>query len=210
MNAEALYDRSPSLSDAENWLALSAGALLLLAGASRRSAIGACLAVSSAPLLYRGVTGHWPNVINGHAEANATRAALGGERGVHVRESVRLEVPVADAYRFWRRLDNLPQFGTISIPGAYGGWLDKFTLGAAFAKGLTLKMGQTHMNKYMPILLERIERGEIDPSFIITHRIGLEDAPAMYRTFRDKDDSCIKVVITPGAAHADRPTSVHP
>ena len=61
-------------------------------------------------------------------------------------------------------------------------------------------MGQTHMHKYMPILLERIERGDIDPSFIITHRIGLEDAPAMYRTFRDKDDSCIEVVITPGAA----------
>jgi threonine dehydrogenase-like Zn-dependent dehydrogenase len=90
--------------------------------------------------------------------------------------------------------------GTVSIPGVYGGWLDKFPLGAAFAKGLTLKMGQTHMHKYMPILLERIERGEIDPSFIITHRIGLEDAPAMYRTFRDKNDSCIKVVMKPGAA----------
>jgi threonine dehydrogenase-like Zn-dependent dehydrogenase len=70
-------------------------------------------------------------------------------------------------------------------------------LGAAFAKGLTLKMGQTHMHKYMPILLERIERGDIDPSFIITHRIGLEDAPAM--SFRDKDDSCIKVVMKPGS-----------
>ena len=89
--------------------------------------------------------------------------------------------------------------GTVSIPGVYGGWLDKFPLGAAFAKGLTLKMGQTHMHKYMPILLERIERGEIDPSFIITHRIGLEDAPAMYRTFRDKHDACIKVVMKPGA-----------
>ena len=88
--------------------------------------------------------------------------------------------------------------GTVSIPGVYGGWLDKFPLGAAFAKGLTLKMGQTHMHKYMPILLERIERGEIDPSFIITHRIGLEDAPAMYRTFRDKHDACIKVVMKPG------------
>jgi len=89
----------------------------------------------------------------------------------------------------------------------YGGWLDKFPLGAAFAKGLTLKMGQTHMHKYMPILLERIERGEIDPSFIITHRIGLEDAPTMYRTFRDKQDACIKVVMKPGAAtphHTDR------
>ena len=98
----------------------------------------------------------------------------------------------------------------MSIPGVYGGWLDKFPLGAAFAKGLTLKMGQTHMHKYMPILLERIERGEIDPSFIITHRIGLEDAPTMYRTFRDKHDACIKVVMKPGVAtpqHRDPPSS---
>jgi threonine dehydrogenase-like Zn-dependent dehydrogenase len=88
--------------------------------------------------------------------------------------------------------------GTISIPGVYGGWLDKFPLGAAFAKGLTLKMGQTHMHKYMPALLERIERGEIDPSFIITHRVTLDDAPEMYRTFREKEDACIKVVMKPG------------
>jgi len=87
--------------------------------------------------------------------------------------------------------------GIVSIPGVYGGWLDKFPLGAAFAKGLTLKMGQTHMHRYMPKLLERIERGEIDPSSIITHRMTLDDAPAMYRTFRDKRDSCIKVVLTP-------------
>ena len=89
--------------------------------------------------------------------------------------------------------------GIVSIPGVYGGWLDKFPLGAAFAKGLTLKMGQTHMHKYMPLLLDRIQRGEIDPSFIITHRVALDDAPAMYRTFRDKSDDCIKVVIKPGA-----------
>jgi len=87
--------------------------------------------------------------------------------------------------------------GTVSIPGVYGGWLDKFPLGAAFAKGLTLKMGQTHVHKYMPGLLERIERGEIDPSFIITHRVALDDAPEMYRTFREKQDGCIKVVMKP-------------
>jgi len=91
--------------------------------------------------------------------------------------------------------------GTVSIPGVYGGWLDKFPLGAAFAKGLTLKMGQTHMHKYMPGLLERIERGEIDPSRIITHRVALQDAPQMYRTFRDKQDACIKVVMKPGQTH---------
>ena len=88
--------------------------------------------------------------------------------------------------------------GTVSIPGVYGGWLDKFPLGAAFAKGLTLKMGQTHMHKYMPRLLEHIERGEIDPGFIVTHRVGLDDVPGMYETFRAKQDHCIKVVIKPG------------
>ncbi len=85
----------------------------------------------------------------------------------------------------------------------------QISLGAAFTKGLTLKMGPTHMHTYMPLLLERIERGEIDPSFIITHRIGLEDAPAMYRTFRDKDDWCIKVVMKSGVAtphHTDPPS----
>jgi threonine dehydrogenase-like Zn-dependent dehydrogenase len=87
--------------------------------------------------------------------------------------------------------------GTVSIPGVYGGFLDKFPLGAAFAKGLTLKMGQTHMHRYLQPLLERIERGEIDPSFIITHRVALDDAPAMYSTFRNKQDECIKVVMRP-------------
>jgi uncharacterized membrane protein len=112
MNAEALYDRSPSLADAENWLAFGAGALLLLVGASRRSAVGACLAVASAPLLYRGITGRWPDVLNGYSQPDSTKSALGGDRGVHVRESIRLEVPIADVYRFWRRLENLPQFMT--------------------------------------------------------------------------------------------------
>ncbi len=87
--------------------------------------------------------------------------------------------------------------GTVSIPGVYGGWLDKFPLGPAFGKGLTLKMGQTHMHRYLGPLLERVERGEIDPSFVITHRVRLDEAPAMYRTFRDKQDSCIKVVMRP-------------
>jgi threonine dehydrogenase-like Zn-dependent dehydrogenase len=87
--------------------------------------------------------------------------------------------------------------GTLSIPGVYGGFLDKFPLGAAFAKALTLKMGQTHVHKYLPILLDRIERGEIDPSFVITHRATLDDAPEMYRTFRQKQDQCIKVVMRP-------------
>ncbi len=107
---ELEYDRSPSLVEAEHWLALGAGASLLFAGVSRRSTLGACLLISSAPFLYRGITGRWPDVLNGSAQADGTESALGGDYGIHVRESVRLEVPVADVYRFWRRLEHLPQF----------------------------------------------------------------------------------------------------
>jgi threonine dehydrogenase-like Zn-dependent dehydrogenase len=87
--------------------------------------------------------------------------------------------------------------GTLSIPGVYGGLLDKVPLGAAFNKGLTLRMGQTHMQRYMPMLLKRIEDGEIDPSFVITHRLRLDDAAKAYKLFRDKADECIKVVMRP-------------
>jgi threonine dehydrogenase-like Zn-dependent dehydrogenase len=87
--------------------------------------------------------------------------------------------------------------GIVSIPGVYGGFLDKVPFGAAFQKGLTFRMGQTHVIKYLQPLLARIERGEIDPSFVITHRIAIDDAPAAYRTFRDKADGCIKVVLKP-------------
>jgi threonine dehydrogenase-like Zn-dependent dehydrogenase len=87
--------------------------------------------------------------------------------------------------------------GVVSIPGVYGGFLDKFPLGAAFAKGLTFKMGQTHVMKYLAPLLARIERGEIDPSFVITHRLPIDEAAAAYRTFRDHKDECIKVVLKP-------------
>jgi threonine dehydrogenase-like Zn-dependent dehydrogenase len=87
--------------------------------------------------------------------------------------------------------------GIVSIPGVYGGFLDKIPLGAAFQKGLTLKMGQTHVMKYMKPLLERIERGEIDPSFVITHRLPLDEAPQAYRLFRDRKNECIKVVLKP-------------
>jgi threonine dehydrogenase-like Zn-dependent dehydrogenase len=87
--------------------------------------------------------------------------------------------------------------GVVSIPGVYGGYLDKMPFGAAFGKGLTFKMGQTHVMKYLRPLLARIERGEIDPSFVITHRLPLDEAPAAYRLFRDKRDECIKVVLKP-------------
>ena len=87
--------------------------------------------------------------------------------------------------------------GTVSIPGVYGGYLDKVPFGAAFAKGLTFKMGQTHAQRYLRPLLERIGNGEIDPSFVITDRIRLDDAPAAYARFRAKEHGCIKVFMTP-------------
>jgi threonine dehydrogenase-like Zn-dependent dehydrogenase len=87
--------------------------------------------------------------------------------------------------------------GTVSVPGVYGGYLDKIPFGAAFAKGLTFKMGQTHVHKYLRPLLERVQRGEIDPSFVITHRLRLEDAPEGYSTFKNKQDDCIKIVMKP-------------
>jgi uncharacterized membrane protein len=98
------------LRDAEDWLALATGALLLLVGASRRSVSGACLAASSAPLLYRGFTGRWPTIVADSFDGHETKTALAGNRGVHVRESIRLEVPVSEVYRFWRRFDRLPDF----------------------------------------------------------------------------------------------------
>jgi threonine dehydrogenase-like Zn-dependent dehydrogenase len=88
-------------------------------------------------------------------------------------------------------------FGTVSIVGVYGGFLDKIPMGSAVNRGLTFRMAQTPVQAYLRPLLERIERGEIDPSFVITHVATLEDGPGLYKTFRDKQDGCIKVVLKP-------------
>jgi threonine dehydrogenase-like Zn-dependent dehydrogenase len=92
--------------------------------------------------------------------------------------------------------------GTLSIPGVYGGLLDKVPFGAAFGKGITMKMGQTNMHTYMKPLLERIEKGQIDPSYIISHRITLDEAPEMYKVWRDKREAVTKIVIDPWASKA--------
>ncbi len=89
--------------------------------------------------------------------------------------------------------------GTISVPGAYVGFPDKLPFGAFMNKGLTMKSGQTHMQRYLKPLLAKIESGEIDPSFVITHHLKLSEAPEAYKTFRDKKDGCIKVVLHPDA-----------
>jgi len=87
--------------------------------------------------------------------------------------------------------------GTVSVIGVYGGFVDMFPMGSVMNRSLTIKSGQAHVQKYMRPLLERIERGEIDPSFVITHRLPLDEAPNAYRTFRDKQEECMKVVLTP-------------
>ena len=86
--------------------------------------------------------------------------------------------------------------GTISVAGVYGGFIDKFPMGAIVNRSLTIKSGQTHVHRYMRPLLNRIESGEIDPSFIITHRMRLDDAPRGYETFLQKNEECMKVVLS--------------
>jgi threonine dehydrogenase-like Zn-dependent dehydrogenase len=87
--------------------------------------------------------------------------------------------------------------GHVSVPGVYGGLVDKLPMGAFMNKALTMKTGQTHMMRYMKPLLDHIERGDIDPSFVISHKVPLSKAPEMYKMFRDKEDQCTKVVLDP-------------
>ncbi|HWA39761.1 MAG TPA: zinc-dependent alcohol dehydrogenase [Burkholderiales bacterium] len=87
--------------------------------------------------------------------------------------------------------------GILSVPGVYGGLVDKFPLGALMQKGLTLRTGQTHVNRWTDDLLRRIQENQIDPSFVITHEVALSEGPAMYHTFREKEDGCVKVVLHP-------------
>jgi threonine dehydrogenase-like Zn-dependent dehydrogenase len=94
-------------------------------------------------------------------------------------------------------IQSIRKGGTLSIPGVYGGVLDKVNFGAAFGKGISMAMGQTHMQKYMKPLLKYVEEGKIDPSFMISHRIGIEQVPEMYKVWRDKEDAVTKIVIDP-------------
>lgn len=110
-----------------------------------------------------------------------------------VKAAVGLATDRPDALR--QALQACRKSGTVSIPGVYGGFLDKIPMGSAFAKGLTLKMGQTHTQKYMGPLLEKILNDEIDPSFVITHRLKIEDGPSAYKSFDHEKNECIKVVM---------------
>jgi threonine dehydrogenase-like Zn-dependent dehydrogenase len=87
--------------------------------------------------------------------------------------------------------------GTVSVPGVYGGFIDKLPFGAVVNKAITIKSGQTHVQRYMRPLLERIERGDLDPSFIVSHRLSLDDAAQGYEMFKNKEEECVKVVLKP-------------
>ncbi|MBX3064756.1 MAG: glutathione-dependent formaldehyde dehydrogenase [Anaerolineae bacterium] len=117
-----------------------------------------------------------------------------------VKQTIRMETDRPHVLR--EAIQACRKGGTVSIPGVYGGVIDTVNMGAAFAKGLTFKMGQTHVQRYMKPLMERIQRGEIDPSFVITHTMSLEDAAEGYAMFRAKQDGCVKVVLKPdGVVH---------
>ena len=111
------------------------------------------------------------------------------------KEAVRLSVDRAHVLR--EAIQACGKGGTVSIPGVYGGFIDQMPMGTAFAKGLTFKLGQTHVQRYLRPLLDRIQNGEIDPAFVITHRMPLDEAPRAYEIFRNKEDNCIKVVLKP-------------
>lgn len=111
------------------------------------------------------------------------------------KQAMRLESDRPNALR--EAIVNCRSGGTVSVPGVYGGLVDKFPFGTVVNRSLTIKSGQTHVQRYMRPLLDRIQAGEIDPSFIITHRLPLDEAPHGFEIFNNKQDECMKVVLTP-------------
>ena len=111
------------------------------------------------------------------------------------KQAMRLESDRPSALR--EAIVNCRSGGTVSVPGVYGGLLDKFPFGTVVNRSLTIRSGQTHVQRYMRPLLERIQAGEIDPTFIITHRLSLDEAPHGFEIFNNKQDECLKVVLTP-------------
>jgi threonine dehydrogenase-like Zn-dependent dehydrogenase len=127
-----------------------------------------------------GLEGHAPGIKGAYDKAK-TMVMLETDRPVALREAIM----------------NCRSGGTVSVAGVYGGFIDKFPMGAIVNRALTIKSGQTHVHRYMRPLLERIRNGEIDPTFIITHRLGLDQVADGYHTFLMKEDECLKVVMTP-------------
>lgn len=143
------------------------------------------------------------NELTGGRGPDACIDAVGMESHSHgisgaydrVKTTLRLETDRADVLR--QAIMCCRNGGTVSLAGVYGGFVDKAPFGALMNKALTIKTGQTHVQRYMRPLLELIEKGEIDPSFVITHTLSLEEAPQAYQMFRDKEQDCVKVVLKP-------------
>jgi threonine dehydrogenase-like Zn-dependent dehydrogenase len=125
-------------------------------------------------------------------EAHSPRIDYAYDR---VKQAVRLETDRPNALR--EAIINCRNGGIVSVIGVYGGFIDKFPMGSVMNRSLTIRSGQCHVQRYMKPLLEHIQEGRIDPSFIITHRLNLEDAPGAYDTFLNKEDDCVKVVLKP-------------
>ena len=120
-----------------------------------------------------------------------------GAAGVYDRAKQELKLETGRPHALRQAILSCRKGGVVSVAGVFGGFIDKLPMGAAFNKGLTFKMGQTHVHRYLKPLLKTIEDGQIDPSFVITHKLSLDDAPSAYRQFRDKKDGCIKVMLRP-------------
>lgn len=141
------------------------------------------------------------NELTGGRGPDACIDAVGMEAHMHgvqhsydkVKQALRMETDRPGVLR--QAIQACRNGGTVSVPGVYGGVVDKIPFGAIVNKALTVKSGQTHVQHYMKPLLARIEAGEIDPSFIITHRVSLEEVPDAFRMFRNKEDDCVKVVV---------------
>jgi threonine dehydrogenase-like Zn-dependent dehydrogenase len=141
------------------------------------------------------------NEITGGRGPDSCIDAVGMEAHMHgvqhsydkVKQALRMETDRPGVLR--QAIQACRNGGTVSVPGVYGGVVDKIPFGAIVNKALTVKSGQTHVQHYMKPLLARIEAGEIDPSFIITHRVSLEEVPEAYQMFRNKEDDCVKVVV---------------
>lgn len=112
-----------------------------------------------------------------------------------VEQALRLETGRPTALRY--AMLACRKGGTLSLAGVFGGFVDKIPMGAVMNKGLQLRTGQTHVHRYLRPLLQRVQKGEIDPSFIVTHRMSLDEAPRGYKIFRDKQEDCVKVVLKP-------------
>ena len=125
-------------------------------------------------------------------DAHGTGIAAASDR---VKQRIRLEDDRPAVLR--QAIKCCRKGGTLSVPGVYVGRVDNLNVGAVMNKALTIESGQTHVQRYLGPLLEKIEDGEIDPSFVVTHRASLEDGPELYEKFNDKEDDCIKVVLTP-------------